>query len=66
MGDTNVFITALLEDWGRVYFLHDIQLKHTHTHIHTREKLGLLSKQSIHIRKLFPPKTDMNERTTKK
>ena len=35
MGDTNVFITALLEDWGRVYFLHDIQLKHTHTHIHT-------------------------------
>ena len=42
------------------------QLKHTHTHIHTREKLGLLSKQSIHIRKLFPPKTDMNERTTKK
>ena len=35
MGDTNVFITALLEDWGRVYFLHVIQLKHTHTHTHT-------------------------------
>ena len=36
MGDTNVFITALLEDWGRVYFLHVIQLNtHTHTHTHT-------------------------------
>lgn len=31
MGDADVFITVLLKDWGRIYFLHVIQLK-THTY----------------------------------
>ena len=32
MGNAGVFITALLKDWGRIYFLHVIQLKKTHIH----------------------------------